>query len=175
MRLFGEPLEYVEEPVELLDLFPTLVDLAGLDPVEKCTNPLLEVQCTQGHSRSSKMTNERSSNNVAISQYPRPSLHPTLHSDMPPNGRTNYMGYTIRTTTHRYTEWVGYNISDYRPDRSRLVAQELYDHREDGEEHFNIVNELSAKSWLEYFVNDFIVRLVDIEASSLRAKWSWRS
>ena len=139
-----QPLEKVEEPVELLDLFPTLVDLAGLDPVEKCTNPLLEVQCTQGHSRSSKMTNERSSNNVAISQYPRPSLHPTLHSDMPPNGRTNYMGYTIRTTTHRYTEWVGYNISDYRPDRSRLVAQELYDHREDGEEHFNIAYRSSA-------------------------------
>jgi len=41
------------------------------------------------------------------------------------------MGYTIRTDTFRYVEW-------YDWEQNTLVAQELYDHRQDSRETVNL-------------------------------------
>lgn len=41
------------------------------------------------------------------------------------------MGYTIRTTEYRYTEFVKWNGSTLAPDWDDVHSAELYDHRED--------------------------------------------
>ena len=70
-----------DKPVELLDIYPTLIELARL-PTE---------QQLHGDSLYSILTNEQAElNKVAISQYRR--------------GQT--MGYSLRTNQYRYTEYV---------------------------------------------------------------------
>ncbi|XP_039300736.1 uncharacterized protein LOC120356024, partial [Nilaparvata lugens] len=104
------------ELVELVDLFPTLVELAGFDPLEKCsTGEKQQLLCTEGNSLVPLLLQENSVNpttakwkRAAFSQYPRPSLYPTLkpNSDRPRLSEIAVMGYTMRTDRYRYTEWV---------------------------------------------------------------------
>ena len=44
------------------------------------------------------------------------------------------MGYTVRTATHRFTEW-----RDSKQD-SQIVARELYEYSEDGIERINLAD-----------------------------------
>nr|KAG5707151.1 hypothetical protein BaRGS_017835 [Batillaria attramentaria] len=68
---------------------------------------------------------------VAFSQYPR-----RIDTSEPK------MGYTLRTINYRYTEWVAYNMTTYRPIYSTLYGKELYVHEPgndlDPEEHHNL-------------------------------------
>jgi iduronate 2-sulfatase len=93
---------------ELIDIFPTLIDLAGL--------PLLDG--LQGLSLTPMMSTGRRTKSAAFSQYQRGGA----------------MGYSIRTETHRYTEW--------RDQKSREVkARILFDHRADPLENRNIADQ----------------------------------
>lgn len=47
------------------------------------------------------------------------------------------MGYSIRTTNFRFTEWFDFNTTALRPDFSNTVAMELYDHTNDEGNDFN--------------------------------------
>ena len=72
--------------VELVDLFPTLVDLANLPPLPICPQSSAKVQlCTEGRSLLPLLLqNEKDIlSKPALSQYPRPSLMPTNTSDLP--------------------------------------------------------------------------------------------
>jgi arylsulfatase A-like enzyme len=112
--------------VEFVDIYPTLAeacrlpdpDLDGRSMMPLTSNPL------------------RPWKRAAHSQFRRP---------WPGKGDWEHMGYSVRTSTHRYTEW-------RRPDGT-VAARELYDHRHDGAETVNvagltvnreIVEELSA-------------------------------
>src|SRR5690606_11304946 len=79
-----------EAITELLDLYPTLVDLAGLkipDSVKgKSLKPILHGE--EGEDRE----------DWALSQFVRP--YAAVNQDMP-----KIMGYSIRTKTYRFTEW----------------------------------------------------------------------
>jgi iduronate 2-sulfatase len=111
--------------VEMVDIYPTLCELAGFDPPHELEGtslaPLLE-----DPSRPWKP--------AAFSQFPR--------------GFTNrFMGRSMRTDRYRYTEWRD-QIDD------RQVAVELYDHATDPGEDVNaagdpankdIVRELAAR------------------------------
>ena len=118
----------------MLDIFPTLVDLLGLPSIPQCETRR-QILCTEGRSRLGSYTDVE--NSFAISQYPRPSLYPEKHSDQPRLDNVRYMGYSIKTNTHRYTEWVGYNTTSFRPYWDQVVAIEMYNHTSDPEEHFN--------------------------------------
>ncbi len=116
----------VSRPVELLDMFPTLVDFTGMDMPEMM----------QGKSFVPLMENpEGEWKPFALSQYPR-----YIHGD--PNG----MGYSIRTERYRYTEWVvnaewdGTNYSHPAPG-NEIVATELYDYKLDYEETRNFADD----------------------------------
>jgi iduronate 2-sulfatase len=91
---------------ELVDLFPTLVELCGLPrpdglegsslvPVLKETTAIVD--------------------NAAFTQHPRPA-----YFDREPGGQPLAMGYSVRTAQVRYTEW-----RDWKS--KAVLARELYD------------------------------------------------
>ncbi len=107
-----------DEIVELIDLFPTLSDVAQLtqeQPLDGVSfRPLLESPLREWKP-------------AAYSQYPRAfeSNRHRKHGDI--------MGYAIRTKRYRYVEWRVWESKE-------IVARELYDHETDSAEMKNIVD-----------------------------------
>lgn len=101
--------------VELVDLFPTLAELCGLERVDGLEGtsfvPLL-ADPTQAWKT------------AAFSQYLRP-------------GKPPITGRSIRTERWRYTEW--------RSPKNELVGTELYDHEADAAENINRASEPAFK------------------------------
>ena len=100
--------------VELLDLYPTLVEacnlsgssgLAGKSLLPMINDPTVRVKV------------------AALTQHPRPAYY---------DKQMDAMGYSMRTDRYRYTEW-------REPDSQNVIARELYDHAFDGEETKNVV------------------------------------
>lgn len=109
----------VDNPVELLDVFPTLFDLAGVKETKidgKSLKPLLDTD---------SKTNLDAK--YAISQYPR---------------WKDKMGYSIRTARYRYTEWHDDGYRSYTPYKEeRILGRELYDYKVDPLETRNLIND----------------------------------
>lgn len=104
----------ISEIVELLDIFPTIVDLAHVPNIPVCESRLKnELTCAEGKSLVPLMANENVSNGngIAFSQYPRPSQYPTMtpNSDKPKLKDIKIMGYSLRTKQYRYTIWVSFD------------------------------------------------------------------
>ncbi|RXP44532.1 DUF4976 domain-containing protein [Lutibacter sp. HS1-25] len=114
----------VENPVELVDIFPTLFELAGVKTPKvdgKSLVPLMD-------------NDEKSTIDVdfAVSQYRR-------HKEK--------MGYSLRTNRYRYTEWFDEGYRSYKPyDEGVVIARELYDYEVDPLESKNLVNEAEYAS-----------------------------
>ncbi|CAG0883846.1 unnamed protein product [Darwinula stevensoni] len=147
----------VKDPVELTDLFPTLVDLSGLPKLQKCPKNDLSRSvplCTEGVNLSPLIRNPSSTNHrprsndiedgsprmttAAFSQYPRPGIQPARDSDKPRLKHIRIMGYSIRTERYRYTEWVAFSPKNFTAHWDERFAVELYDHRSDPDENFNV-------------------------------------
>lgn len=109
----------IKSIVELIDLFPTIVELAGLPTIKPCQTGK-EFTCTEGKSLVPLMKRVNVNGNVnddqynAISQYPRPSVRPQWNSDSPHLKRIKIMGYTIRTKQFRYTIWIYFNRKTFK-------------------------------------------------------------
>jgi iduronate 2-sulfatase len=88
--------------VELVDLYPTLSSLAGLDPMNGLDGNSLH---------SIWMTPSAPGRNEVLSQFARPFSRNT----------PEFMGYSLRTASHRYTRWISWS------DR-KIVAEELYNY-----------------------------------------------
>ena len=159
-----------EAIVELIDMYPTLCEMAGL--------PLPDH--LQGRSFAALIEDpDRPWNQVAISQFPCPALREwaamplsegmretffgpliedvetQLAKESPRYARELYekhvMGYTMRTDRHRLVLWV-----DDRSPRKKPIAVELYDHQSDpnenvnlagGPEHAELIRTLSDRMW----------------------------
>jgi arylsulfatase A-like enzyme len=108
--------------VEFVDIYPTLVDLAGLplpNHLEGLSfKPVLERP-------------DRPWKTAAFSQYPRS------------NGGRNLMGYSMRTERHRFTVWVE------RGNLAQVEAVELYDHQADPQENQNLAAEPGQQPLVE--------------------------
>uniref|UniRef100_T1GH89 Sulfatase N-terminal domain-containing protein n=1 Tax=Megaselia scalaris TaxID=36166 RepID=T1GH89_MEGSC len=130
----------VENIVELLDIFPTLADLAHLSPLKKCTRKA-EKTCGEGNSLYSLLQsgNSKYAKNFALSQFPRPSEFPKRESDKPRLKHIKIMGYSIRTTYFRYTLWIKFNHKSFTKDWNYVYGEEMYDHRADKDEEHNLV------------------------------------
>ena len=101
--------------VELVDLYPTLIELCGLPGRAKL----------EGRSFAANLGHpDRPSRAGAVSQFPRPWASGR-------NFRPEFMGYTVRTATHRYVEWR--RLAD-----GSVVDRELYAYR--GDELFEAEN-----------------------------------
>jgi iduronate 2-sulfatase len=105
--------------VELLDLFPTLVDLTGLP------NPA----GLEGVSLTPVLNDPAATvKPAAFTQHPRPA-----YFDREPNPVPTATGYSVRTDRVRYTEW-----RDWKS--GAVVGRELYDHRSDSAEMTNAID-----------------------------------
>jgi len=102
--------------VELLDLYPTLVELCGL-PTAGALDGLSLVPVLNDPRASVKP--------AALTQHPRPAYY---------RGAPETMGYSLRTETFRYVEWRDWKTGE-------VVAQELYDHLADPDETRNLAND----------------------------------
>jgi iduronate 2-sulfatase len=104
---------------ELVDLYPTLCDLAGIEIPEAMEGtslkPLLERP-------------DRHLKSAAFSQYVRRPKNS-------PDGK-RYMGYSMVTAQYHYVEW--YPWDDATKTAGDLVAVELYDLLADPDENINI-------------------------------------
>lgn len=156
----------VHTPVELIDIFPTLVEIMGLDQnIPKCKNNKDKTTlCFEGKSLVELMKptfiNDVVGDNVAISQYPRPSVYPNAKSDKPRLKDIKIMGYSIRTRRYRYTEWVSFNSTLFTKDWSKNYGLELYDHITDPNEAHNIFYKRKYKDIVKY-LSKLLRRTVD--------------
>lgn len=104
--------------VELVDLYPTLVELCGLPKRDEL----------QGRSLARLLDDPQASvKPAAFTQHPRPA-----YPDRTEKGVPDAMGYSVRTEHVRYTEWRDWQTG-------KLVGRELYDHRHDPAEMRNTV------------------------------------
>lgn len=113
---------------EAVDLFPTLVSLAGLP--KPPSNQVL-----QGSDLSAIIADGSASvKDYAFSQFAKRSTHSKeLHSQelwdvCTTCNRTDIVvqGYSVRSNDWRYTEWVHWNKTTLRPNWSSVVGVELY-------------------------------------------------
>ncbi|KAK6172188.1 hypothetical protein SNE40_015904 [Patella caerulea] len=117
-----------ERLTEFVDLFPTLVEAAELEPLPLCPENSDQIGlCREGTSLMPLMRDPTMEWKEAVfSQYPRSK-----------NG-LSIMGYSIRTDQYRYTEWPGFSGPPaYKPEWETMFGAELYDHNSDPEENYN--------------------------------------
>jgi arylsulfatase A-like enzyme len=121
--------------VEHVDLYPSLAEIAGI-PVDRV------VESIDGTSWASVLDDPTAQHKSAVfAQYPR--CWPSNATD-DPSAFTHmarcagvdkdsfaYMGYSIRTTSFRYTEWAAWDGTSLRPLWNVSGGVELYDHTDD--------------------------------------------
>lgn len=114
----------VNQPVELLDLFPTLFDLCNVEIPNQVDGISLKNLLDYDE-------NTTIDKDFALSQYPR---------------HGNRMGYSIRTERYRYTEWHknGYNTNK-QYDNQNIEFVELYDYEKDALETINLYTDENYK------------------------------
>lgn len=122
---------------ELVDIYPTIVDLAGVSPP---TGVKLD-GVSLGWSLRPGM-DWRQGKPAALSIFPRCPLNqssatwitdPTYQwmnnwCEFVDRSEIPWMGYSMRTARWRYTEWAAFNGTSEMPIWTKLAGQELYDH-----------------------------------------------
>lgn len=119
-----------EDPVELVDIFPTLAHASGLKVPKPCPDASFKVElCREGTDRAKLFIhkeNMKSKESIAFSQYPRPSDTPQENSDLPDLKDITVMGYSVRSWDYRFTLWLGFNPRTFQVNLSDIHAGELY-------------------------------------------------
>ena len=125
-------------PAQLLDMYPTLVPLAGLPPVGPAEvdgvdlTPLFRTPGAVGVSEGAYTQQARCYAKDAATPNPTPEqrqLFMMMTCEFVPRSEMDFMGYSVRTEQWRFTEWVRWNGSALRPSWSDNHGKELYDHR----------------------------------------------
>jgi arylsulfatase A-like enzyme len=129
--------KYITSPVEFVDIFPTVCELAEV-PVPDNLDGISLTPLLRGEKDKVK--------NFAVSQYRRDG---------------NKEGYTIRTERYRYTEWVDINYREglIPYGENIVIGKELYDYRMDPRETVSLIYDSSyrevmdtLKTWLSDFL-----------------------
>ena len=156
MSALGAAGTMTNAPVELVDIFPTLLDLCSLpipDGATSITTDIARYQVLEGTTLLPLLEDPQQPwKAAAFSQYNRNISYRSSYDSNPLSsaGPGKGMGYSIRTDRYRYTEWWltngdygKFGDSDYDPDASRVVGDqasfvELYDYQNDPHETENL-------------------------------------
>ena len=120
--------------VELIDIFPTLTELAGLDTPPVCPVGNKELlACVEGSSVVPLLKNpDQQWKKAAFSQFPRPAAGLRSIPGKPPFNKENesedVMGYAMRVDQYRFVEWYKFDHTSAKPDFNQIWDTELYDH-----------------------------------------------
>lgn len=123
--------QHSESLVELIDLYPTLLDLCGMPQGNPSENQLLQGKSLVPILHDSRHTVRES----AFSQIMRPAYSKLADREA--------MGYTIRTDRYRFTQWLKWADGMARPSKTEVLAEELYDLVSDPEERNNLAQDAS--------------------------------
>ena len=147
--------------VELVDIYPTLCELAGLAKPKHLAGISLVQQLDNPTAKGKSF---------AVSQFPNPALREWAANPLSPGMRDTFfgplikevedkikqqqgrrwdrelfenhlMGYSLRTDRYRLVAWLDYRNVDAEP-----LYLELYDHRKDSKETKNIAKEFPNKA-----------------------------
>lgn len=143
--------------VELVDLFPTFVELAGLPLPSQGQQPLLQGMSLAPllHDMDGSFTWPRK---FAFSQYPNDPACETTHSakdcvhghGYPQDTGRDVMGYTIRNEDWRFTLWADFDWQSLTPRWSSIQGVELYSHKGDDLVHYDIFENENLADRSEY-------------------------
>ena len=145
--------------VELIDIFPTITELAGIKVPPMC--PVGDKQplaCVEGTSLTPLLQNPNMQfKKAAFSQYPRPAegmtVIPNKHPFNDSEHDENVMGYSIRVDQYRFTEWYRFNHTTATPNFTDIWATELYNHTEAtiffNDENINVASEPDIQGLVE--------------------------
>jgi arylsulfatase A-like enzyme len=137
--------------VELIDIFPTITEAAGIDKPPLCSEKSpTSIACVEGYSLMPLLTDpNREWKKGAFSQYPRPDDGFTQIPGKPPFDSKEHgesvMGYTIRVDKYRFTEWYKFDRTTSTPNFNDVWGSELYDHSQPNtffnDENVNMAND----------------------------------
>jgi len=125
---------------ELVDIFPTLAELANAPLTRRTTQSIDGTSLVPVLREPGDKVLADALKPYALSQYmrcPRDPAVPQKANDclMTDRSQIAVMGYTIRTKTHRYTQWATWNGSALAPiwsaPRWPDLGEELYSHEDD--------------------------------------------
>ncbi len=117
----------IDHPVELVDVFPTLIGAAGLPPIPMCPGDSNRVKtCHEGMDILSVMNGD-------TLDRKRPAFSQVTRDDG--------MGNSVRTKDYRYTEYGAYDYWLHRPKWNLTYESELFDYRVEGGEGTNRLND----------------------------------
>ena len=129
----------VQKPVEFVDIFPTLVELADFPHLELCPQLSNETElCTEGSSLLPLLSDPSYDlwKSAVFWQFPRP-MGCYIENHIPCS-----MGYSVLSGKYRYTEYVkiiNLGANNYTPDwESMIDHEELYDQELDPQENRNM-------------------------------------
>lgn len=120
--------------VELIDIFPSLTELAGLKVPPLCPEGNKDIlACVEGSSVAPLLKDPKQEwKKAAFSQFPRPesglSSIPGKQPFKPNNHGEAVMGYAVRADTYRFIEWYTFNRTTAKPDWDSVWGTELYNH-----------------------------------------------
>lgn len=132
--------------VELVDIFPSITELAGINKPPMCTGTdKPSIACVEGSSVAPLLKDPNQEwKKGAFSQYPRPAQgFPSIpeHPAFPiKEKQESVMGYTVRVDKYRFTEWYRFNHTTSTPHFDQIWGTELYDHSNASSSFFNDEN-----------------------------------
>eukprot|EP01050_Picozoa_sp_SAG11_P017316 SAG11_NODE_2483_length_3304_cov_1.781903_3_plen_208_part_00 len=143
------PSGYTNRFVEMLDLYPTLSELAGLPAVPPCKgDPDPSFNCTHGRSYASAFgVGNSPARQSAIHQWPYNEYATTAvpHTANPTVGKGT-MAYGIRTAKFRYIVNMKFDTSLGIPDWSDVVSEQLYNMELDSHETTNLAVQAASNA-----------------------------
>ena len=168
----------ISTPIELVDLFPTVAELASVPLPARTASSSVPAgyEALGGRSLSGLLKHAvNSSQGAAFSQIARcwptgaphnsTAFHEMGQCDGVQSAEYAFMGYSMRVATARFTEWVPTRwdaaLARHMPLWSETIASELYDHSPG--------NDLEAL-WSERTENINLVQARPAEAAMLRRR-----
>ena len=122
-------------PAQLLDMYPTLAMLAGLPKPPSVDG--VDLSALLGNPTRTDVSEGAFSQQARCFQKDAPTPRPSalqasrtrmMTCEFVSRDRMDYMGYSVRTTEWRYSEWAEWDGAALKP-RWASVERELYDHR----------------------------------------------